>query len=187
MIYRFKKTFIGVGGREYINNPKLSFPEHVKIRRKGTDPKSGQPYASASGAFMETSSIAARLRCSPSAARQYLHRHGVRFRVVRKSTGSLTLCWRRLDVERLLTAREPVCRRAPLHYVNMEEAVRYLGVVRSYVYRLVKKGCCANTGAASRRPADSAYGVSTTGKIWSISSFTFSTRDSGPYSEGCVF
>ena len=105
MIYRFKKTFIGVGGREYINNPKLSFPEHVKIRRKGTDPKSGQPYASASGAFMETSSIAARLRCSPSAARQYLHRHGVRFRVVRKSTGSLTLCWRRLDVERLLTAR----------------------------------------------------------------------------------
>ena len=140
MIYRFKKTFIGVGGREYINNPKLSFPEHVKIRRKGTDPKSGQPYASASGAFMETSSIAARLRCSPSAARQYLHRHGVRFRVVRKSTGSLTLCWRRLDVERLLTAREPVCRRAPLHYVNMEEAVRYLGVVRSYVYRLVKKG-----------------------------------------------
>lgn len=140
MIYRFKKTFIGVGGREYINNPKLSFPEHVKIRRKGTDPKSGQPYASASGAFMETSSIAARLRCSPSAARQYLHRHGVRFRVVRKSTGSLTLCWRRLDVERLLTAREPVCRRAPLHYVNMEEAVRYLGVVGSYVYRLVKKG-----------------------------------------------
>ena len=42
-------------------------------------------------------------------------------------------------------------------------------------------------GAASRRPADSAYGVSTTGKIWSISSFTFSTRDSGPYPEGCVF
>lgn len=140
MIYRFKKTFIGVGGREYINNPKLSFPEYVKIRRKGTEPKSGQPYASASGAFMETSSIAARLRCSPSAARQYLHRHGVRFRVVRKSTGSLTLCWRRLDVERLLAAREPVCRRAPLCYVNMEEAVRYLGVVRSYVYRLVKKG-----------------------------------------------
>ena len=32
MIYRFKKTFIGVGGREYISNPKLSFPEHVKIR-----------------------------------------------------------------------------------------------------------------------------------------------------------
>lgn len=43
-------------------------------------------------------------------------------------------------MERLLAAREPVCRRAPLCYVNMEEAVRYLGVVRSYVYRLVKKG-----------------------------------------------
>lgn len=42
MIYHFKKTFIGVGGREYINNPKLSFPEHVKIRRRGTNPKSGQ-------------------------------------------------------------------------------------------------------------------------------------------------
>lgn len=83
MIYHFKKTFIGVGGREYINNPKLSFPEHVKIRRRGTNPKSGQPYAEAGSAFVETSSIASRLCCSASAARQYLHRHGARFRVVR--------------------------------------------------------------------------------------------------------
>ena len=81
MIYHFKKTFIGVGGREYINNPKLSFPEHVKIRRRGTNPKSGQPYAEAGSAFVETSSIASRLCCSASAARQYLHRHGARFRV----------------------------------------------------------------------------------------------------------
>lgn len=86
MIYHFKKTFIGVGGREYINNPKLSFPEHVKIRRRGTNPKSGQPYAEAGSAFVETSSIASRLCCSASAARQYLHRHGARFRVVRKGT-----------------------------------------------------------------------------------------------------
>ena len=63
MIYRFKKTFIGVGGREYISNPKLSFPEHVKIRR-----------------------------------------------------------------------RVPPC------YMDMAGAVSMLGVVRSYVYRLVKKG-----------------------------------------------
>ena len=68
MIYHFKKTFIGVGGREYINNPKLSFPEHVKIRRRGTNPKSGQPYAEAGSAFVETSSIASRLCCSASAA-----------------------------------------------------------------------------------------------------------------------
>lgn len=94
MIYHFKKTFIGVGGREYINNPKLSFPEHVKIRRRGTNPKSGQPYAEAGSAFVETSSIASRLCCSASAARQYLHRHGARFRVVRKGTGSLALYWR---------------------------------------------------------------------------------------------
>lgn len=156
MIYHFKKTFIGVGGREYINNPKLSFPEHVKIRRKGTDPKSGQPYTGTSGAFMETSTIAARLRCSPSAARQYLHRHGVRFRVVRKNTGSLTLYWRRSDVERLLASREPVCRRPPACYVDMKEAVSLLGVVRSYVYRLAKRGvlreyrCRIKTGRGLR-------------------------------------
>ena len=101
MIYHFKKTFIGVGGREYINNPKLSFPEHVKIRRRGTNPKSGQPYAEAGSAFVETSSIASRLCCSASAARQYLHRHGARFRVVRKGTGSLALYWRRADVDRI--------------------------------------------------------------------------------------
>ena len=91
MIYRFKKTFIGVGGREYISNPKLSFPEHVKIRRRGTNPRSGQPYTEAGSAFVETSAVAARLCCSASAARQYLHRHGVRFRVVRKGTGPLAL------------------------------------------------------------------------------------------------
>lgn len=140
MIYHFKKTFIGVGGREYINNPKLCFPEHVKIRRKGTNPRSGQPYSQAGGAFVETSSIAKRLCCSASAARQYLHRHGARFRVVRKSTGSLALYWSRQDVERILTGREPVRRRAPACYMDMTEAVSFLGVVRSYVYRLVKKG-----------------------------------------------
>lgn len=58
MIYRFKKTFIGVGGREYISNPKLSFPEHVKIRRRGTNPRSGQPYTEAGSAFVETSAAA---------------------------------------------------------------------------------------------------------------------------------
>ena len=129
MIYRFKKTFIGVGGREYISNPKLSFPEHVKIRRRGTNPRSGQPYTEAGSAFVET-----------SAARQYLHRHGVRFRVVRKGTGPLALYWRRLDVERVLDGREPVRRRVPPCYMDMAGAVSMLGVVRSYVYRLVKKG-----------------------------------------------
>ena len=140
MIYRFKKTFIGVGGREYISNPKLSFPEHVKIRRRGTNPRSGQPYTEAGSAFVETSAVAARLCCSASAARQYLHRHGVRFRVVRKGTGPLALYWRRLDVERVLAGREPVRRRVPPCYMDMAGAVSMLGVVRSYVYRLVKKG-----------------------------------------------
>lgn len=140
MIYHFKKTFIGVGGREYINNPKLSFPEHVKIRRRGTNPKSGQPYAEAGSAFVETSSIASRLCCSASAARQYLHRHGARFRVVRKGTGSLALYWRRADVDRILARREPVRRRVPPCYMDMAEAIDMLGVVRSYIYRLVKKG-----------------------------------------------
>ena len=62
MIYRFKKTFIGVGGREYISNPKLSFPEHVKIRRRGTNPRSGQPYTEAGSAFVETSPVSAAAR-----------------------------------------------------------------------------------------------------------------------------
>ncbi len=147
MIYHFKKTFIGVGGREYINNPKLSFPEHVKIRRRGTNPKSGQPYAEAGSAFVETSSIASRLCCSASAARQYLHRHGARFRVVRKGTGSLALYWRRADVDRIL-ARRGACtppRATVLH--GHGRGYRHAGVVRSYIYRLVKRGCCANTGA----------------------------------------
>lgn len=139
MIYRFKKTFIGVGGREYISNPKLSFPEHVKIRRRGTNPRSGQPYTEAGSAFVETSAVAARLCCSASAARQYLHRHGVRFRVVRKGTGPLAVlaaagcgagsCW-----------KGAVRRRVPPCYMDMAGAVSMLGVVRSYVYRLVKKG-----------------------------------------------
>ena len=72
--------------------------------------------------------------------RQYLHRHGVRFRVVRKGTGPLALYWRRLDVERVLAGREPVRRRVPPCYMDMAGAVSMLGVVRSYVYRLVKKG-----------------------------------------------
>lgn len=140
MLLRFKKTFIGVGGREYINNPSLSFPDHVKMRRKGTDPKSGQPYDGVSGAFVETEEIANRIHCSLSAARQYLHRHGVRFRVVRKGGGALGLYWLKKDVECVLARREPVCHRLPEGYVDMDAAVRMLGVVRSYVHRLTRKG-----------------------------------------------
>ena len=61
-------------------------------------------------------------------------------RVVRKGTGPLALYWRRLDVERVLAGREPVRRRVPPCYMDMAGAVSMLGVVRSYVYRLVKKG-----------------------------------------------
>lgn len=52
----------------------------------------------------------------------------------------LALYWRRLDVERVLAGREPVRRRVPPCYMDMAGAVSMLGVVRSYVYRLVKKG-----------------------------------------------
>ncbi|MFR4416461.1 MAG: hypothetical protein ACLT8E_03160 [Akkermansia sp.] len=43
------------------------------------------------------------------------------------------------DVERVL-AGGPVRRRVPPCYMDMAGAVSMLGVVRSYVYRLVKKG-----------------------------------------------
>lgn len=140
MLLRFKKTFIGADGREYINNPNLSFPLHVKVRRKGTDPKSGQPYSGVTKAFVETASVASRLRCSASATRQYLYRHGVRFRVIRKSTGSLCICWHQKDVDKVLSNREPICQRIPEGFVSMADAIRILGVVRSYVFRLAKKG-----------------------------------------------
>ena len=41
---------------------------------------------------------------------------------------------------RVLAGREPVRRRVPPCYMDMAGAVSMLGVVRSYVYRLVKKG-----------------------------------------------
>lgn len=187
MIYRFKKTFIGVGGREYISNPKLSFPEHVKIRRRGTNPRSGQPYTEAGSAFVETSAVAARLCCSASAARQYLHRHGVRFRVVRKGTGPLALYWRRLDVERVLAGREPVRRRVPPCYMDMAGAVSMLGVVRSYVYRLVKKGLLREYRCRMKTARGLRVRCFTTGRIWNMSGCTCSRKDDGSGSGGCVF
>ena len=60
--------------------------------------------------------------------------------MVRKGTGSLALYWRRADVDRILARREPVRRRVPPCYMDVAEAIDMLGVVRSYIYRLVKKG-----------------------------------------------
>ena len=88
----------------------------------------------------ETSAVAARLCCSASAARQYLHRHGVRFRVVRKGTGPWPCTGGGWMWSGFLLAGEPVRRRVPPCYMDMAGAVSMLGVVRSYVYRLVKKG-----------------------------------------------
>ncbi len=137
MIVPFKKTFVGADGKLYIHNPKLVFPEHIKSRLVRDIAEQEDESADA---YMETHDIARMMGCSTSAARQYLHRHKVHYCVCGvKGVGKCNL-WLRDDVARVLSRREPGCEHKPDEYMEMKDAQRLLGVVRSYIYKLARKG-----------------------------------------------
>ncbi len=137
MIVPFKKTFVGADGRRYIRNPKLVFPEHIKNRRTRDFPKLNDKLLEV---YMRTYDAARMMGCSASAARQYLHRHKVNYCVcIAKGVGKCNL-WLRTDVARVLKRREPGCKRKPPAYMEMKDAQSFLGVARSYIYKLTRKG-----------------------------------------------
>ncbi len=136
----FEKSLISVNGKPLISHPGLVFPKHVVQLRKGFRPETGKAYTQIPKGGITTREVANLMGCSLSGARQYLHRHKTRFALIRRKDGSLESFWDKKAVLGLLQSRNPTVLHAPRDYYSTSETISILGMARSALYRLSRKG-----------------------------------------------
>lgn len=133
-------SLISIDGKPLINHPGLVFPKHVIQVRSGFCTKTGRAYTREPQDGINTRQVANLLSCSMSGARQYLHRKKVKFVLIRRENGALECFWDKKAVMRIMGKRTPVVGRIPKSYLTTQEAMEALGMARSALYRLAKKG-----------------------------------------------
>ena len=135
-----QRTLTGLGGVRLIEMEGVAYPERVLRARPGYERRSGEAYREAPAWGISTREAARLLGCSEAAAREYLHRHRVRFRVVAEQGRPCCNYWQRSAVQALVKARGEIVLREPERLMGMEEALAVLGVGRSTLQRYVRSG-----------------------------------------------
>ena len=135
-----QRTLTGVGGVRLIEMAGVEYPERVLRARPGYERGSGAAYREAPPWGISTRQAARLLGCSDAAAREYLHRHKVRFRVVAEPGRPCCNYWQRAAVLALVKERGEIVKRNPERLMGMEEALAVLGVGRSTLQRYVRSG-----------------------------------------------
>lgn len=147
------RTLRGVGGVRLFDIPGVVYPKEMLVTKTGLNQKSGRPYREAPRNWGIPTSEAARiLGCSPSAARAWLHRRKVSFRIVGEEGQALRLYWHKARVEALAKKRLPVLRKKTDELVTSAEALRMLGVGRSTLYRYELRGLLSVTKVRKPSP-----------------------------------
>ena len=108
-----QRTLTGVGGVRLIEMAGVQYPERVLRARPGYERSSGEAYREAPPWGISTRHAARLLGCSDSAARDYLHRHRVRFRVVAEPGRPCCNYWQRSAVLALVKERGEIVTRNP--------------------------------------------------------------------------
>lgn len=134
------RTLRGVGGIRLYDIPGVIYPQEVLITKVGLHKKSGKPYQNASRWGIPTSKAAALLRCSESAARRWLHKNKVPFRIVSADGEPIRLYWHKKSIEKYAASRPPLKRKKHSALITAEEAQSILHVSRSTIGRYQKKG-----------------------------------------------
>lgn len=134
------RTLVGVGGALLYDMPGVVYPAVVLRARKGYMRGSGEAYREVPQWGMSTRQAARVLGCSDAAARNYLHRHRVPFRVVAEPGRPCTNYWRRSCVLALVKQRGEIVKRRPARMMNAAQAMAVLGVGRSTLQRYVRGG-----------------------------------------------
>lgn len=135
-----QRTLTGVGGVRLIEMEGVHYPERVLRARPGYERSSGEAYREVPPWGISTRQAARLLGCSDSAARDYLHRHRVKFRVVAEPGRPYCNYWERSAVQVLVKERGEIVKRNPARLMGMEEALGVLGVGRSTLQRYVQSG-----------------------------------------------
>ncbi len=135
------RTLRGVGGKRFFNIPGVIYPQEVLKVKAGTDRKSGLPYNVIPNEWgVSTREAAQMLSCTPSAARNSLHKKRVTFRLVSRPGLAPSIYWKRDQVEGIIKNRLPLLPQTPQRFVTVEEALNILHVRRSSLYRYVRNG-----------------------------------------------
>ena len=135
------RTLLGVGGARLFNIPGVVYPKEMLITKAGFNHKDGKPYTDPPLHWGITTNEAARLLGStPSAARSWLHRHKIPFRIVCEEGQVMRLFWRKQSVLKHANMRLPVLSQRSEELVDSAETLRILGVGRSTLYRYEQRG-----------------------------------------------
>lgn len=135
-----QRTLTGVGGVRLIEMEGVEYPERVLRVRPGYERRSGEAYREVPAWGISTRHAARLLGCSDSAAREYLHRHHVRFRVVAVPGRPYCNYWERSAVQALVKERGEIVREPPERLMGLGDALAVLGVKRSTLQRYVQSG-----------------------------------------------
>lgn len=135
-----KRTLIGVGGIRLISHPGVIYPREMLRSRPGMKRKTGVAYAKAPAWGITTREAARLLMCSPTAARQRLHRRKILYHLVKRTDGPPAIYWKFSQVEKLANELHPFLKKPPCKLLDSIEAARLLGLARSALYRYTKKG-----------------------------------------------
>lgn len=119
------RTFKDIHGNNLIEHPFIQFPPQ-NIGKVDAPPEG----------WIATRDLSKQLECSLASVRSALHNRHAQYVHVRKDG----LYWHHEDVGRFLNDYAPEATKAPVGFIDMEEARRLLGTVRSYIYRLAKTG-----------------------------------------------
>lgn len=147
------RTLQGAGGARLFDLPGVVYPpEALGFRELWY----GSPVHHSIPERCITTREAARiLKCSPSAARQYLHVNNIRFYIVGLPKQSRRYYWDRRQVEELASEKEPVYRLQTELYFTTKQALKILGISRTTLHRHFSQGKL--TGICAR--IKSAYGA----------------------------
>ena len=120
--------------------PGVIYPREMLIAKAGFNRKSGRPYKDVPGWGISSREAAKLLGNTPSAARAWLHRHKVPYRIVGENGQMLRLLWRKKNVELLAHRRLPILRDIVAPLISSAEARKILCVVPSTLHRYQQKG-----------------------------------------------
>lgn len=135
------RTLRGIGGIRLFDLPGVIYPKEVLVAKPGFNRKDGRPYKYTPGWGLTTRESAKLLGTTPSAARSWLHRRNVPYRIVGETGGILRLYWQKARVQTLANARLPIAPiKFPKNLISAEETRRRLQVARSTLARYEKNG-----------------------------------------------
>lgn len=142
----------GVGGIRLFDIPGVIYPKEVLVPKPGLNHKDGRPYREVPCWGITSREAATMLGCSPAAARTWLHRRKVPYRIVGEEGQTLRIFWRKERVMSLAETRLPIVHECPEPLISAVEAMRILHVGRSTLHRYQERGLLKV--AKVRHPSD---------------------------------